>query len=518
MFGALTTPNLTPLRVASSPADMPVEPIKTGDNNNEDSFGTATRGHVHPPAVREDSPMTLGTKTRWALGLASAAVLVAGLAAYRVMEQARETAQAYLFAYPLVLMELTKQHQQLLGTTAVNGFRHSRRFPDASFNSVVSPNVDTLYSIVHFDLRQGPVIMSTPDTIGHYYMMPIMDAWTNVVSSPGTRTIGSAAQNFLVAGPTWQGEVPAGMQLIRIPTQLAWMIGRIKSRGPVDYAEVHALQERFRLMPLSAWQGQPNGAMPSNMAELPPLERGKGPDRQLASWSREVFFTTFCTLLRDNPARVEDAPMLERIRAAGLLDDDCVLQQSPLQRLGSALGYRRVVALLDDSQSLMSKGKTYNGWRIGYELGDYGTRYQQRAVVAKIGLGANAPDDAIYPNLHVDAQGQPLSGQQRYVLHFAADRLPPARAFWSLTLYDERQLLSANPLNRYALGDRDDLHYNADGSLDIHIQHKPPTEETQRRNWLPAPQGPFNLFLRLYWPLPEVLEQRWLPPVIETLP
>ncbi|WP_252272740.1 DUF1254 domain-containing protein [Pseudomonas subflava] len=462
--------------------------------------------------------MRLGKKTRWSLGLVAIVLLLGGLATHRVLQQARETAQAYLFAYPLVLMELTKQHQKLLGTTAINGFRHSRRFPDARFNSVVSPNVDTLYSIVHFDLRREPVVMNIPDTAGHYYMMPIMDAWTNVVASPGTRTIGSGAKTFLVVGPTWRGEVPAGMEPIRIPTQMAWMIGRIKSRGPADYAEVHALQDRFRLMPLSAWQGRPQTPVPVAMAELPPLDRARGPDRQLAGWSRAAFFGAFCHLLGDNPARAEDAPMLARIRAAGLLDEGCALQQSPLQRLGSALGYRKAVALLEDSKRLMGEGKTHHGWRIGYELGEYGTRYPQRALVAKIGLGANAPEDAIYPSLHTDAEGRPLSGERRYVLHFAAGQLPPARAFWSLTLYDERQLLSANPLDRYALGDRNDLHYNPDGSLDILVQHEAPTDEAQRRNWLPAPEGRFNLFLRLYWPEPEVLERRWLPPAIRTLP
>lgn len=200
--------------------------------------------------------MVLSRKTRWSLGLGTGVLLAAGLTTQSVLHQARETAQAYLFGYPLVIMELTKQHQQLLGTTAINGFRHSRRFPDASFNSVVSPNVDTLYSIVHFDLRREPVVMSIPDTSGHYYMMPIMDAWTNVVASPGTRTIGTGARDFLVVGPTWRGEVPAGMQPIRVPTQMAWMIGRIKSSGPRDYAVVHDLQQRFRLMSLSAWQGR----------------------------------------------------------------------------------------------------------------------------------------------------------------------------------------------------------------------------------------------------------------------
>lgn len=461
--------------------------------------------------------MAFAKKTRWGLGLGAAALLAAGLATHAVLQQARETAQAYLFGYPLVIMELTKQHQKLLGTTAINGFRHSRRFPDASFNSVVSPNVDTLYSIVHFDLRREPVVMSIPATDGHYYMMPIMDAWTNVVTSPGTRTIGTEAKTFLVVGPTWQGEVPAGMELIRIPTQMAWMIGRIKSAGPKDYAEVHALQARFKLMPLSAWQGHPTAEAPAAMVELPPLDRSKGPDRQLAEWDRETFFRTFCQLLRDNPPRAEDAPMLARIRATGLLTDDCRPQQSALQRLGSAIGYRKVVALFEDSQQLLDKRTTFNGWRIGYELGEYGTRYQQRALVAKLGLGANSPEDAIYPNLHTDPQGRPLSGEHRYVLHFAKDQLPPAKAFWSLTLYNAAQFLSANPLNCYALGDRDDLHYNADGSLDLYIQQHQPTDAAQRSNWLPAPEGRFNLFLRLYWPEPAVLEQRWLPPAIQVV-
>lgn len=459
--------------------------------------------------------MALVNRPLWALALGGAALLAAGLATHSVMQQAKATAQAYLFGYPLVIMELTKQHQQLLGTTAINGFRHSRRFPDASFNSVVSPNVDTLYSITHFDLRQGPVVMSIPDTTGHYYMMPIMDAWTNVVASPGTRTIGTAAQDFLVVGPTWQGEVPTGMQAIRVPTQMAWMIGRIKSSGPTDYAEVHALQQRFKLIPLSVWQGGAHVETPSVMAELPELHRDKGPDRQLAEWDSATFFRTFCRLLADNPARAEDTPMLERISASGLLGDGCQMRQSALQRLGSALGYRRVVAQLDDSKQLLDRSPTFNGWRIGYELGEYGTRYRQRALVAKLGLGANAPQDAIYPNLHQDPQGRPLSGEHRYVLHFARDQLPPVQAFWSLTLYDERQLLSANPLNRYALGDRDALRYNPDGSLDLYIQHQPPAEATRRGNWLPAPEGRFNLFLRLYWPQQEVLDRRWLPPAIQ---
>lgn len=462
--------------------------------------------------------MPISKKLRWSLGLGVGALAAAGLLTHSVLNQARETAQAYLFAYPLVIMELTKQHQMAVGTTAINGLNHRHRFPDSKFNSVVSPNVDTLYSISHFDLRREPLVMSLPDTSGHYYMMPIMDAWTNVVVSPGTRTIGTSPKTYLIAGPTWHGQVPEGMELVRIPTQMAWMIGRIKSKGPEDYAEINTLQEKFALMPLSAWQGKPAAEARGTMVELPRLDRSQAPDRQLATWSQEEFFGTFCRLLSDNPPRAADAPMLARIKAAGLLSDDCRIQQSPLQRLGSAVGFDKVTSVLKDSDQLLGKLTTYNGWRIGYDLGEYGTRYEQRALVAKIGLGANSPEDAIYPNIRRDQAGNKLDGNHRYVLHFAKDQLPPARAFWSLTLYNAQQLLSDNPLDRYALGDRDDLRYNADGSLDLYIQHSQPADKDQQSNWLPAPDGNFNLFLRLYWPEPSVLDKQWLPPAIQKLP
>lgn len=462
--------------------------------------------------------MTLSKKLRWGLGIGAGALVAAGLAANSVLTQARETAQAYLFGYPLVIMELTKQHQMAAGTSAINALNHRKRFPDATFNSVVSPNVDTLYTLSHFDLRREPVVMGIPNTAGRFYMMQIMDAWTNVVVSPGTRTIGTDAKTYLIAGPTWQGEVPAGMELVRMPTELAWMIGRIKSNGPKDYAEINELQNQFKLMPLSAWQGRPSEPAPVAMVTLPKLERSLPPDRQLASWSQEEFFSAFCKLLPDNPPRAEDAPMMARIKATGLLSDDCQPHLSPLQKLGSSIGYRKVIAALNDSHGLLEKLTTYNGWRIGYDLGEYATRYDQRALVAKIGLGANLAADAIYPNLWKDKDGQPLNGNHRYVLHFAKDQLPPVRAFWSLTLYNAAQFLSDNPLNRYALGDRDDLHYNADGSLDFYIQHDRPTDPAQRINWLPAPQENFSLFLRLYWPEESVLNKQWLPPVIQRLP
>ncbi|MBD9415954.1 DUF1254 domain-containing protein [Pseudomonas sp. PDM16] len=463
--------------------------------------------------------MPLSKKQRWGLGIGAGALLAAGLCGYSVIQQARETAQAYLFGYPLVMMEVTKQHQMLIGTSAMNRFNHAKRFPDPGFNGVVSPNIDTLYSISHFDLRHEPLVMEIPDTSGRFYMLQIMDAWSNVVISPGTRTIGTAPKRYLVAGPDWHGETPAGLELVRVPTQLAWLIGRIRSANEHDYQAVTQLQEHFKLMPLSSWQGQPTGpATPVAMVELPRLALSPSPDRQVATWSQDEFFATFCRLLKDNPPASADAPMMQRIQATGLLGEGCTAQLSPLQKFGSSLGYRKVQEALANARQLLEELPTYNGWRIGYDLGEYGTRYEQRAVVAKIALGANLAADAIYPNLWKDQDGQPLSGEHRYVLHFSKEQLPPVRAFWSLTLYNGQQFLSANPLNRYALSDGSDLHYNADGSLDLYVQHEQPQTPEQLSNWLPAPTDDFSLFLRLYWPEDSVLNKQWLPPAIKRLP
>lgn len=462
--------------------------------------------------------MPLTKKLCWGLGIGAGVLVAAGLTVNSVIQQAKETAQAYLFGFPLVMMEVTKQHQMLIGTSAMNSFNHAKRYPDPGFNGVVSPNIDTLYSISHFDLRREPLVMEIPDTSERFYMMQIMDAWSNVVVSPGTRTIGTTAKRYLIAGPGWQGEVPTGLELVRVPTQLAWLIGRIRTANQQDYEAVIRLQEHFKLMPLSSWQGQPSGsAAPVAMVELPRLALSPSPDRQVASWSQDEFFTTFCRLLEENPPAKADASMMQRIQATGLLGDDCSAQLSPLQKLGSALGYKKVQEVLANSQQVLEQLPTNNGWRIGYDLGEYGARYEQRAIVAKIALGANLAADAIYPNLWKDQEGQPLSGEHRYVLHFTKEQLPPVRAFWSLTLYNGQQFLTANPLNRYALSGDNDLHYNADGSLDVYVQHEQPQAPEQLSNWLPAPTDEFNLFLRLYWPKDSVLNKQWLPPTIQRL-
>ncbi|HQS48913.1 MAG: hypothetical protein B7Y12_12025 [Rhizobiales bacterium 24-66-13] len=157
-----------------------------------------------------------------------------------------------------------------------------------------------------------------------------------------------------------------------------------------------------------------------------------------------------------------------------------------------------------------------NGWRTNLTaIGTYGADYLHRAGVAFGGLGANVPDDAVYPTAFADSEGRPLDGAKRYVMHFAKEQLPPVRAFWSLTMYDERQLFTENPLDRYAIGDRDKLVFNPDGSLDLYIQRESPRKDKEA-NWLPAPKnGAFTMNLRLYWPKTEVIEGNWSPPPVK---
>lgn len=461
--------------------------------------------------------MKISSRVRWGLGLGSAALLITGMMAKSLYDQAKTSADAYLFGYPLVLMELTKQYQHAKTQQPINSIRHLRRFPDASFNSVVAPNVDTLYSVANLDLRNEPVVLHIPQSNEHFFMLPMLDAWTNVFVSPGTRTTGFAAHSYLITGPGWQGKVPEGLERIQAPTPMVWIIGRVKSSGPADYAQINAFQDQLQLQPLSAWQGQPGAPVSLPMLELPFLDSQRAPDQQLEQWNSAQFFTTLCRLIAINPPRAEDAPMLQRMRDAGLLTDNCASKLTLPMALATERGYRRVIAGLHDIDKVLAKQQTYNGWRMSKVVGEYGTQYLQRAAVAKIGLGANLREDAVYPYVRLDSRGRPLDGAQRYRLHFDKAQLPPVRGFWSLTLYNQAMFFVDNPINRYAIGDRDALHYNPDGSLDLYVQPEAPQDPAQKDNWLPSKSGPTALMLRLYWPEQSALDFSWLPPAVERL-
>ncbi|MEU8782477.1 DUF1254 domain-containing protein [Streptomyces sp. NPDC048637] len=427
-------------------------------------------------------------------------------------ELAALAAEAYVFAYPLVTMELTRRQMttsgsSVLGGAPLNSFAHMPFPPDASFEGVVSPNVDTLYSIAWLDLSAGPVQLSVAATPGRYFLLPLYDAWTNVFACPGTRTTGHGAGEFALVGPGWQGELPEAVERIDAPTALMAIVGRTQVNGAQDYLAVHAVQAGYRLTPLTD--------TPVSTAVGPgPLDLVTAPVDQVAALDAATFFAMTAHLMADNPAKPADAPVVERMALLGVVPgrpfDWDSLSPEAQQAIaeGATEGLARVQAA-----GRAPRAEVHDGWITPYDIGSYGTDYLQRAAITAVGLGANLPQDAIYSMCRVDADNKPLHGSGRYQLHFEADSLPPVNAFWSLTLYNDRQFFVDNPINRYAIGDRDALQFHSDGSLTLLIQHSSPGEPLES-NWLPAPEDSFNVMLRTFWPRPEVLERTWHTPAL----
>jgi hypothetical protein len=425
-------------------------------------------------------------------------------------QQNSAAVDCYIYAYPLVLMEVTKNLMvQQSSDIRINQFTHISEFPTASFKDIVRPNIDTLYSFAWLDLSVEPIILSVPDTHGRYYLMELMDAWTNVFASLGKRTTGTKAQHFVIVGPGWQGTIPEGIERISSPTNMVFILGRTQTNGKKDYGAVHAIQAGYVLKPLSTWAKQ-SAPLPRFMASA--LASRTGPMEYVDGLDAQKFYEIFAQALEKNPPAPADKPMLTALKSFGIeagkeFQKD-TLSASVLVELNQAIakaGKKMIV--------LQNSLKPIQGWIIMMNIGTYGADYLTRAMIARIGIGANLPEDAVYPTAFVDDEGRPLSGNNTYVIHFDADKLPPVNAFWSITLYNEQGFLVANNLNRYGLGDRDKLAYNGDGSLDMYVQHESPGSGKES-NWLPAPAGKFNLTMRLYWPQEAILNGAWTPPAV----
>jgi hypothetical protein len=416
----------------------------------------------------------------------------------------------YIYGYPLVLMDATRA----AWPASPNRFAHATVFPDDTFTDVVRPNVDTLYSVAWLDLGKGPIVLAVPDVGRRYYTMQLLDGWTNVIGAPGTRTTGNGKGAFAIIGPGWRGDLPSSVEAIQAPTNMVWLIGRTYTAGKHDYDAVHAIQREYQLVPLAAWgkavERRAGTMVPSGSPPEPPVEQvqrmGAGP-----------FFARLAQLMTANPPPANDEPLVRRLAdlgiAPGAAFDIARVPASVADAIegGVAAGRARL-----NGAASASLAPPVNGWQVKMDLGRYGTNYELRAAIAMTGLGANLADDAVYPMANVDASGQPLSGENRYRLRFAPGERPPVKAFWSVTIYNDRSFLVANPLRRYALGDRDPMRAEPDGTLDIVIQHDDPGPDL-RANWLPAPAGTFSLTMRLYYPKAAVLDGRWKPPPIERL-
>jgi hypothetical protein len=427
---------------------------------------------------------------------------------------------ATVYGFPLVIMDLTRQVLTAVPApnasgAPVNQFANKKVFPDATFTNVVNPNADTLYSSAWVDTGKEPVVISLPDTQGRYYLMPMLNYWTDVFASPGSRTTGTGAGNFAITGPNWSNKLPEGITEMKSSTRWVWIVGRFACTGPSDYENVWKLQGQLKLTPLSAWGT--NYVPPTNVPVDPNVNTNVSPLNQLLALDASTYFNYVCQLLVDNPPYEADAPLLANLAKIGVK---------------TGADYKSYFAGLDDGvksaiqtgyQSALAKipvanlGNTKNGWQLPYGTGNYGTDYMLRTATAYRGLGANLVDDAFYASASTTSDGAKFSSANKYVIHFNKDEIPPVNGFWSITMYNEKILFAANPINRYCLGSLSDppLTKNPDGSIDLYIQRDSP-DSAKMPNWLPTPaSGAFSLTLRLYWPQEPVVNKSWAPPAVQ---
>jgi hypothetical protein len=427
---------------------------------------------------------------------------------------------ATVYGFPLVVTDFTRQvftatpAASLTGAPA-NQFAIKRNFLNASFAAIVNPNADTLYSAAWVDTQKEPVILSLPDTHGRYYLMPMLNYWTDCFFSPGSRTTGTEAGNYAITGPNWTGTLPEGVTRLNSSTRWVWVLGRIACAGPSDYKNVWEIQDQLKLTPLSAWGT--DYVPPNNVPVDPNVNRKLPPINQTMALDAASYFNMVCQLMIDNPPYAADAPMLSEIQKIGITPGANYTSYfetlTPDIKEAIENGYHN--ALGDISKTNMNVKN--NGWQYTYKMADFGTDYTVRASVAYRVLGGNLLEDAFYAFAQKSADGTPLSAEKQYILHFDKDELPPANAFWSLSLYNSQILFANNSINRFNVGSLNNLvKPNVDGSVDIYIQRDAPSDEGKLSNWLPAPaKGDFSLTLRVYWPQTSVINGSWVPPSVQ---
>ena len=429
--------------------------------------------------------------------------------------------EAYTYAYPLVTMDMTRRQQTNVrepddAHAPMGQLIKMRAYPAVDNKGAAAPNADTMYTMVWYDVSTEPWVFSIPDMGDRFYIMPMLSGNNEVFHVAGTRTTANKPQQFLITGPGWSGAVPEGMTQVKAPGALVWICGRIYCTGtPEDYQAVHAQQDQYASVPLSAY-GKPYTPPPGVVDEK--FDMKKAVRKQVNDLPLDEFFSYCARLLKSNPPKPEDAPIVARLARIGIVPGQ-EFDRSKLPVLGQKLDPK--LALLEMVETMKAK-QTVNGWLYwNTNAGSYGTDYEQRAMVTLIGPGLNFPQDAMYPFSQKDADGKTYDGAaHKYVMRFEKGQMPPVKGFWSLTMYDPEFFFVPNPINRYNLSQRDKFVTNPDGSVDLYLQAESPGPDKEA-NWLPTPKGKFIPMLRLYWPNdtpPSILDGSWKPPALKRVP
>lgn len=431
-------------------------------------------------------------------------------------QQARSIAsEAYLYGTPMVAsyqtmyaFSIDKSNPQYKGPfNTVNNIARVFTPEDTAF---VTPNSDTPYSFAVLDLRAEPVVISVPPMEKRrYFVLQLMDLYTYNFAYIGSRSTGNGGGNFLIAGPRWNGKVPAGItKVIKSETELVNMVGRTQLFNAADLENVKRIQSRYKIQPLSTFAKRPAPSAPAAVEWIPPVPPGE------MRTSLE-FYNQLAFLMQFAPTHPTEKWLRERFASIGIRPGEPYKAESLDPRLRRALREG-----MHTAQNDIDKNRTALGGKTDTLFGDRSTlknNYLARATGTQVGIGANSREEALYPVLEKDSRGQELDGKYAYTLRFAPRSLPPVNAFWSMTMYRlPEQLLAPNAINRYLINSPmlPSLKKDPDGGLTLYIQAQSPGKGKES-NWLPAPDGPFMVTMRYYWPKPDLLSGKWVSPEIE---
>ncbi|MDF1699329.1 MAG: DUF1254 domain-containing protein [Saprospiraceae bacterium] len=427
---------------------------------------------------------------------------------------------AFTYGLPLVLLDITQSQLVPFSDTKrplLNTFLNKHQFPSSSDTSVVRPNADTYYSIAWLNLTGGPLLMTLPETDSNYFQMPMLDGFTNVFQSPGTRTYQTQGGTYVITGtnesiaPQNVADTINAVAHYKCNTDMSWVLGRFEVDNSEDSITVRKLQRQLRLKPLGKRIDYQN----------PVYDYGSSkPNDVVKGMDINTFFNRMNALLINNPPTEADSTIVASMKkigvGAGLTFNSAnfpkvenILNKIPSMKMSF---YQKITA------SSTPISDTCN-WTVNLDtlMGNYGTNYDLRAVIAYAGLGANTVEDAVYYSNYKDTNNDQLNSNYNYKLTFDGGS-PPVDAFWSLTMYNEDGYFVENSIDRYAVGHGAPFHYDGpDSILTIYVQSEPPTDQTYYNNWLPSPAGSktdFNVMLRAYWPEDAILDAHWTPPNI----
>lgn len=435
------------------------------------------------------------------------------------LQEARAIAkEAYIYGFPLVdsyriqySYFVDKQDPEYRG--GFNEVHSEARLFTPEDKAVQTPNADTPYSMLGVDLRSEPLVLTVPPIEqDRYYSLQFIDGYTYNVAYVGSRTTGNGGGRYLLAGPGWDGEKPEGIdEVIRFDTELGSVIYRTQLFGPSDLENVKKIQEGYQATPLSVFLNQPAPAPAPAIDFVPPLS----PEQERTS---PQFFEVLGVTLRTMPVLPDEKQMRERFASIGIgPDGDFEADKlAPEMRAAVEGGMADAWAELDKlTKDKIETGEVSSADFFGTAK-DLDGNYLYRMAGAVFGIFGNTAAEALYPGLAVDSTGAPLTGADNYVVQLPAGQLPPVNAFWSVTMYEMPQsLLVQNPIQRYLINSSmvPSLVPDPDGGYTIYVQNESPGPDKEA-NWLPAPKGPFQMIMRLYWPKPDALNGTWKPPQV----